>query len=231
MSILSCKNLSGIYKITNTINGHCYIGSSVNIRSRWRGHISDLSKNKHHSIYLQRAWNKYGANCFEFSVIEECEKSLLIQREQFHINKFCPEYNILQFAGSPLGVKHSEETKRKNAEAHIGNQYAVEYMRSEEAREKFSKIHKGKIVSEETRYKQSLAKIGRILSSSTKEKMKASASKGEEKHNSKLTWEQVNEIRKRYIPRVTSQRDLAKEYGVDQQVIWAIINNKTWRIE
>ena len=38
-------------------------------------------------------------------------------------------------------------------------------------------------------------------------------------------------IRARYIPRIVSQRDLAKEYGVNQKVIWAIVNNKNWRTE
>ena len=228
MNILAHK-ISGIYKITNLVNGHCYVGSAANIKQRWAQHISALRLNKHHSIYLQRAWNKYGENNFSFSIAEECEKNSLLQREQYHIDNSCSEYNILKFAGSPLGVKHSEESKKKNADAHMGNQYAAEYMRSEEAREKYSKIHKGKIVSKETRMKQSIAKIGRILSEKVKENMRASVKRGEENNMSKLTSLQVEEIRKRYIPRVVSQRDLAKEYGVDQQVIWSIVNYKTWR--
>ena len=31
----------GIYKITNNINGKCYIGQSINIKQRWKGHKKD----------------------------------------------------------------------------------------------------------------------------------------------------------------------------------------------
>lgn len=64
----------------------------------------------------------------------------------------------------------------------------------------------------------------------TKPAQKMSAKRrGENSNTSKLTWEQVDEIRSRYIPRKVSQRQLANEFGVDQQVIWAIVNRNTWR--
>lgn len=45
----------------------------------------------------------------------------------------------------------------------------------------------------------------------------------------KLTKEQVVEIRSKYIPRKYSTRRLAKEYGVSQLAIYAIVSGKTWR--
>ena len=66
--------ISGIYKIINKINGKYYVGSSVNIKdypnNRWSRHIADLNANRHHNDYLQRAWNKYGQDAFEFIIIE-----------------------------------------------------------------------------------------------------------------------------------------------------------------
>jgi group I intron endonuclease len=242
--------ISGIYSITNKNNGNKYIGSAVHIKHRWNCHISDLNKNKHHSIYLQRAWDKYGADCFEFSVIEYCEKDKLIEREQFFIDIFCPTYNILPTAGSCLGMKHSDEAKKKNALAHMGNSYAVLYMRSDEARKKFSAIHKGKIVSEETRKKISLAHKGHIASDETKEKMSKArkgkklnplspetrekislAGMGNKNAIRKLNWTQVEEIRTRYIPGILSQKKLAEEYGVTHKVIGDILNNKAWKVK
>ena len=38
--------MQGIYKITNKINGHCYIGSSVDIKKRWRAHRAKSVRNK-----------------------------------------------------------------------------------------------------------------------------------------------------------------------------------------
>lgn len=80
--------ISGIYKITNKINNKPYIGSSNNIERRWRQHISLLNNNKHHSIKLQRAWNKYGQDNFEFEIIEECDVEKLLYLEQFYIDKY-----------------------------------------------------------------------------------------------------------------------------------------------
>ena len=60
---------SGIYKIENTIDGKCYVGSAINIKSRWQCHVSMLSHDKHNNKHLQRAWNKYGSENFTFSII------------------------------------------------------------------------------------------------------------------------------------------------------------------
>jgi group I intron endonuclease len=111
MNILSSK-ISGVYKIVNTINGNCYIGSAVNIRNRWIEHKGDLRHCQHHSPHLQNAWNKYGESCFTFSILEYCDKSLLIQCEQFYIDLLHPEYNISLYARSPmLGRKHNQKSK------------------------------------------------------------------------------------------------------------------------
>lgn len=53
--------------------------------------------------------------------------------------------------------------------------------------------------------------------------------KGEKHRCAKLTMEKAREIRSRYIPFIVKQRDLAKMYGVNQGVIWGIVNNKLWR--
>ena len=90
------KNLeiSGIYIITNSINGKRYIGSSNCIRKRLWKHRSLLRHNKHENPYLQNAWNKYGEDNFTYSVLEECEIQVLLEREQYYIDTLTPEYNI-----------------------------------------------------------------------------------------------------------------------------------------
>lgn len=110
---------SGIYKIVNNINGHIYIGSAVNYKSRFRTHLSLLKKEKHHSIYLQRSWNKYGENNFSFELIENCKIENLIEREQFYMDELNPEYNVCKIAGSTLGIKGTVESNKKKSENHF----------------------------------------------------------------------------------------------------------------
>ena len=188
MNILARK-VSGIYEIRNTINGHCYIGSSVNIQKRWNEHIRDLSANKHHSIYLQRAWNKYGLDCFEFNVIEQCFFFALILREQYYINSCSPEYNIAKDAKSPMlgrpswnkggsswakGKSFSDEHKRKMSEASRGKSHTSEHT------QKIADAKRGKHPSDETRKKMSDAgkarehRSGYKLSEETRKKISLS---------------------------------------------------------
>jgi len=86
--------LSGIYKIVNKINNKFYLGSSKNLEKRWIQHKSNLEKDNHINIILQRAWNKYGQNNFEFIILESCEESKLFEREQFYIDTLKPKYNV-----------------------------------------------------------------------------------------------------------------------------------------
>ena len=107
----------GIYKITNTVTRKFYIGSAVNIKKRFWLHRYQLSANTHRNRHLQNSWNKHGEDSFTFEVLEYCEKERLIEREQFYIDNEKPAYNISPTAGNSLGVKLTDETKRKMSEA------------------------------------------------------------------------------------------------------------------
>lgn len=86
----------GIYKITNIINKKIYVGSSNDVERRWKQHTRLLNNNKHHSIKLQCAWNKYKQDNFKFDIIEECDVNILHNREQYWIDtldSFAKGYN------------------------------------------------------------------------------------------------------------------------------------------
>ena len=78
----------GIYKIQNKVTDKVYIGKSVNIEKRWIQHRCHLNNNDHANDYLQKAWNKYGENGFNFSVLCECEESVLDEKEIYYINLY-----------------------------------------------------------------------------------------------------------------------------------------------
>ena len=138
----------GIYKITNIIDNKFYIGSSIDIERIWYKHKKDLNNNKHHSILLQRSWNKYSEENFVFEIIEECLKEIIVEREQWYLDQTqCYDskigYNIAEFAqSSMLGKNHSEETKEKISKNNA--KYWKGKPRSEETKEKMSKANRGK---------------------------------------------------------------------------------------
>jgi group I intron endonuclease len=100
-------NEFGIYCIKCLSNNKIYIGSTTrSFRLRLKRHRSDLIKQKHHSIYLQNSFNKYGKDDFEVTLLEYItDKSLVIKREQYYIDLLKPEFNIAPIAGSNLGIK------------------------------------------------------------------------------------------------------------------------------
>jgi group I intron endonuclease len=61
---------------------------------------------------IYKALLKYGYAEFRLEILEYCSAEKLIKTEQFYFDKFNPEYNVLKFAYSPLGYRHSEPAKK-----------------------------------------------------------------------------------------------------------------------
>ena len=149
------KNQSGIYKLT--INNKFYIGSAKNIGIRLSKHLLDLERNLHHSIYLQRAWNKY--QNINIEIIEICDN--IIEREQYYIDILQPHFNLCKNATNCNGIKRSENHKNKISEHHKNN------------KEYWDNIYANRIInhSDETKEKIRIASIGRQFSKETRNKI------------------------------------------------------------
>lgn len=111
---------TGVYMITNKVNGKVYVGSATqSFRGRWGQHKSYLRRNKHANRKLQNSWNKHGEKCFVFSVIEYTTPEDAVAREQFHIDRLDAVkhgYNLSPTAGSTRGTKWTEEMKKRKRE-------------------------------------------------------------------------------------------------------------------
>lgn len=98
----------GIYKIENNINGHIYVGQSRHIHRRFIEHRSSLNNGTAPNQHLQRAWNKYGEDAFDFSVLEVCEECDLNEKEVFWIELLHSKldgYNMTLGGGGCSGFK------------------------------------------------------------------------------------------------------------------------------
>lgn len=82
--------MTGIYKITNLINGKCYIGQAIDIDKRLREHINDSNnpKRREYDYPLSRAYRKYGIVNFQSTILEECSKEELNEKEAYYIKEF-----------------------------------------------------------------------------------------------------------------------------------------------
>lgn len=121
-TLLKC----GIYKITCTTNSKFYIGStSQSFRTRFTEHRKSARANKHHSKYFQNCYNKYSESSFKLEVLEVLDKAVddfktvLLDREQFHIDQSIPELNMFPVARNCLGFKRDDDFCNKIREAAI----------------------------------------------------------------------------------------------------------------
>lgn len=154
---------SGIYRITCTITGKFYIGSSTNLQERLYNHLNQLHRNDHRNDHLQRAWNKYGEESFIFEVIELVLPAFLLEREQYWLDTLKPfgerGFNLAKSAQSPyLGMKHSAESIKKISATHMGHSV------SQETRNRLRSFRLGKKHNPQTIAKMKETRKGRPIS-------------------------------------------------------------------
>lgn len=106
----------GIYKIENKINNKKYIGSSIDVEKRLKKHLIMLKGEYHDNIYLQKSFNKYGEDNFTLKIIEECNHSELVDKENYYINLH--KSNISKF-GYNLALVNNDRRNIFNDETKI----------------------------------------------------------------------------------------------------------------
>ena len=138
------QKICGIYKITNTITGDFYIGSSKDVKQRWESHKwPSVWKNyPNNPMYLDM--QKYGVDKFEFEVIEEAEESFLKETEQEFIEALKPTYNQMNAKG--LNIERNKETKKEYNKTDKYKEYKKEYEKTDKCK-KYRKEYNSQLCS------------------------------------------------------------------------------------
>ena len=122
------NKISGIYRIINTVTGDFYIGSSKDIKERWRNHKKPSTWNKcpNNPMYLDM--KKYGVDKFEFQVIAEVEAGSLKVTEQKFIEILKPSYNNYNAKG--WDIERYKEYQKEYEKSDKHKEYQKEYHKS-----------------------------------------------------------------------------------------------------
>jgi len=184
--------ICGIYKITNNIDGMCYVGCSKDIYKRWKGHLKKSSRNYRISNALQ----KYGKDNFTFEILLECPTMCFDYWEQHYIAKF----NCI----SPNGYNLTS-----------GGEYRKEY--SEETRKKISLAHKGRKQSPEQIAKRVAKNTGKVRSSEVNDKHR-DIMRGE---NNPMFGRRLTDEQKQYLSSVSKGKPKSEETRARMKAAWA----------
>lgn len=143
---------TGVYRFTCGDNGCFYIGSAVNIAKRKRDHLRALRAGTHINVRLQRVFNKYGENSFEFHVIYTDSEDEARSLEQRLLNKHHGKSKCMNISngakggntllGHPNSAAIRKRIAKKVSQANTGNQYNAGRPKSEAHRQKISDFAK-----------------------------------------------------------------------------------------
>lgn len=224
-----------IYEILNTVTGTKYVGSTRRPDNRESSHFSKLRKNIHANSYLQNAWNKYGPEAFEFSIVKRFEsEDDMRECEQEILNKYITEENWSDLYNIGINVSNyefSEETREKLAASgkrRIGakNPFFGK-IHSDKTKEAISKAKVGTQTGSENHF------FGKTHSEESKRKIsekKTGTQSGEDNPSAKLTKELVRRIHKIHRDDTgLTKVAMAKMFGVTDVSIRNVLVGKTWK--
>ena len=134
--------ISAVYKITNTVTGDFYIGSSKDIKHRWTDHKcpSRWNDNPNNPMYLDM--RKYGKDKFVFEVLEVVEPEKLKEAEQKFIETLKPAYNNYYAKG--LNIERKKKTQKECEKSDKCKEYQKKYRKSDKCKE-YQKKYKNQL--------------------------------------------------------------------------------------
>ena len=140
------KDKAFVYRWINKLNGKEYLGSTSSAKRRLNTYY-DLKTLGEVNMPIYNAILKHGHENFIFEIIEYCLSEDTIKREQYYLDNFDFEYNVLANANSLAGYKHTAETLAKFK----GRQNLLGFKHLAETLEMLREINTGKIHTEEAK--------------------------------------------------------------------------------
>lgn len=193
--------LAGIYKFTNKINNKVYIGQGKNLQVRIQGHLNSY-KNENNNKYFHRSIRKYKIENFQVEILVQEKNLLKPELDDLEIdfirlyNSNNPKfgYNMTTGGEGSNGYKHTQEAKEKFSKIHKGKKH------TQEAKEKIGKASSSRKMSQETKKNVSKVHKGKIVSEETKQKLR------DYNLGKKLTEETRKKMRNKIISQETRKK-------------------------
>ena len=120
--------ICAVYKITNTVTNDFYIGSSKDVKRRWREHKKPSVWKRYSNSLMYLDMQKYGIDKFELQILEEVELEHLKETEQKFIETLKPTYNQMNANGWDIErykkymKEYNKTEKQKKARKEYNNQ-------------------------------------------------------------------------------------------------------------
>ena len=134
--------ISAVYKITNTVTGDFYIGSSKDVKRRWKEHKLPSIWKKHPNNPMYLDMKKYGLDRFDFEILAEVEIEKLKETEQRFIETLNPTYNSNRADGRD--IERYKEYHKEYQNSDKRKKYLKEYNKSDK-RKKYLKEYDNQI--------------------------------------------------------------------------------------
>ena len=153
----------GLYKITNTVNGKYYIGSSNDIRRRWSVHKSTLNKGIHDNRHLQMSFDKYGIEAFVYEIIKEFPKDTTRNALFTHEQELLDSIDDQEWTDKLYNIRRTVDNRTMSPESYrlISKSLKEKWLDPEFRAYMKQFSQKGKVLSEEHRKKIGASNKGR----------------------------------------------------------------------
>lgn len=162
--------LSGIYCFRNVLTDKVYVGQSVDVSARKTTHLWALASGRHPNVHLQSSFLRYGADSFEFRILELAPENMLDVRERAWISFYDSTSPSCGYNSETGGHRHkhlSAEHKAKLSVANRASPRLAQHIRD------LAEQHTGKHLSAATRAKIAASHRGMHPSAEAKKKMSA----------------------------------------------------------
>ena len=115
MNVRPVQNMSGVYALLAHGGDGVYVGSSSRIDARIRAHFGSLRRGIHNTIALQERFD--AGERFDVVVLEQCPRSICVEREQVWMDTLGP---LLNTSNNAACSSLDERVAKKIGDAHRG---------------------------------------------------------------------------------------------------------------